>query len=185
MRVRDCPRSRDDRTAPLAGFAVQISLTPHRSNAPRTRESTDAIPHCMPVTFFPTSSAVKTTRRTLRVLYADDMEELRNIIEIYFRRDGHAIECVADGNIALERVTADPHFDLVITDHHMPVMKGLELVRGLREIGFAGRTMVFSSELSPAVLAEYQQLHVDRILMKPIYPSELRVVINELFPAKK
>lgn len=123
------------------------------------------------------------SKRFLRVLYADDMKELRDIARISLSREGHGIECVEDGVLALARVTADPAFDLVITDHHMPNMNGLGLVTRLREQGYPGRIMVFSSELSPVVAAEYQRLKVDRILYKPVYPSILRQVIHELFPA--
>lgn len=99
-------------------------------------------------------------------------------------RDGHSIECVADGAIALEQIKAAPaSFDLLITDHHMPNLNGLELVTALRALPFSAKIIVFSSELSPSVSAAYQQLGVDRILPKPIFPSELRRVLAELFPA--
>lgn len=101
-------------------------------------------------------------------------------------RDGHTIECVVDGAEALARMTAAPHsVDLLITDHHMPVMNGLELVTALRAREFLGKVIVFSSELSPAVAEQYRRHQVARILPKPIFPSELRQVLAELFPAEK
>lgn len=122
-------------------------------------------------------------KRCLRILYADDLRELRELARLSFGRDGHGIECVADGALALARIVADPNFDLVITDHHMPIMNGLELVTRLREQNFAGKIMVFSSELSEAVAREYRQFAVDRILYKPVMPSALRQTLSELFPA--
>lgn len=130
----------------------------------------------------PLATAAHKAKRFLRILYADDMPELRDVARISFSRDGHGIECVADGLLALARVTADPTFDLVITDHHMPNMNGLELVTALRERGFAGRIMVFSSELSADVAALYRSLKVDRLLYKPVFPSVLRQTLAELFP---
>jgi CheY-like chemotaxis protein len=121
-------------------------------------------------------------KRPLRILYADDVRELRDVARLSLSREGHAIECVADGLIALARVTSDPSFDLVITDHHMPNMNGLEFVRALRERNFAGKIIVFSSELGPIVADEYRRLNVDRMLYKPVYPSALRQIIAELFP---
>ena len=121
-------------------------------------------------------------KRFLRILYADDVRELRDVARISFSREGHGIECVADGALALQRVAADPGFDLVITDHHMPNMNGLQLVAALREIAFPGKIMVFSSDLSSHVRAGYEQLKVDSILYKPVYPSVLRQIIGELFP---
>lgn len=123
-------------------------------------------------------------KRFLRILYADDVPELREIARISFHRDGHGIECVEDGLLAYNRMLADPNvFDLLITDHHMPNVNGLELVRLMRERDFAGRIMVFTSDISAGVAAEYARLKVDRLLYKPVYPSMLRQVIGELFPA--
>jgi CheY-like chemotaxis protein len=128
------------------------------------------------------SSAQATPRKFLRILYADDLCELRDVARLTLSREGHGIECVEDGQIALHRVLADPSFDLVITDHHMPNMTGLELVHGLRGNDYPGRIVIFSSELSPEVTADYRRLNVDRILYKPVYPSVLRGVLAELFP---
>lgn len=128
-------------------------------------------------------SASGAPKRFLRILYADDVRELRDVMRLSLSRAGHGIECVEDGTRALARVTADPNFDLVITDHHMPLMNGLDLIRCLREREFAGKIMVFSSELNPAVSLEYRRMNVDRILFKPVYPSVLRATIYELFPS--
>lgn len=126
--------------------------------------------------------ATTLAKRYLRVLYADDVPELRDVVRLALSRNGHGVECVADGLLALGRVTVDAGFDLVITDHHMPNLTGLELVTRLRERGFPGRIMVFSSELSDAISAEYHRLDVDRILYKPVYPSMLRQALIDLFP---
>lgn len=117
-----------------------------------------------------------------RVLYAEDMRELREVMRISLTRDGYHVECVVNGELALQRLTAEPDgCDLLITDHHMPVMNGLELVTQLRTRPFAGKIIVFSSELDVEVAHEYRKLGVDRILYKPVYPSELRKVLNGVF----
>src|SRR5688500_6983839 len=82
-------------------------------------------------------------KRRLRILYADDLRELREVASMSFRRDGHDIECFPDGALALTRIKDDPAFDLVITDHHMPNLNGLEFVTQLRELNFPGKIMVF------------------------------------------
>ncbi len=126
---------------------------------------------------------VPAPKRFLRILYADDVQELRELARISLSRDGHGIECVADGLLALHRVMADPTFDLVITDHRMPNLNGLELVTRLRELEFPGKIMVFSSDLSADLAANYARLKVDRVLYKPVYPSALREILHQLFPA--
>jgi CheY-like chemotaxis protein len=134
----------------------------------------------MPTTVTNQDSTLK-PRKSLRVLYADDMRELRQLLEIVLGRDGHKVDSVPDGHLALEMVKKDlTVYDVVITDHHMPTISGLELVAQLREIQYPGKIIVFSSELSTAVDASYRRHRVDHILPKPIFPSDLRAIFAAL-----
>lgn len=131
-----------------------------------------------PVTSSPPNAAPK---RSLRVLYADDMKELRHLLEIVLGRDGHKVDSVSDGHLAFDLLKANPQaYDVVITDHHMPTMSGLELVARLRSIDFKGRIIVFSSELSEEVDQGYRSHKVDFILPKPVFPSDLRALFATL-----
>ncbi len=120
-------------------------------------------------------------KKSLRVLYADDMKELRQLLEIVLGRDGHKVDSVPDGHLALDEIKKHPGaYDVVITDHHMPTISGLELVAKLREMKFPGKIIVFSSELSMAVDQSYRDYKVDHILPKPIFPSDLRAIFATL-----
>jgi two-component system chemotaxis response regulator CheY len=119
--------------------------------------------------------------RPARVLYAEDLKDLRELMRLILHRAGYEIETVADGDEALRRLR-EPRadFDLLITDHHMPVMNGLELVQRLPAIPFQGKVIVFSSEIDPAVHGEYYRRGVHLILPKPIRPETLRRVLAQL-----
>lgn len=95
-------------------------------------------------------------------------------------RQGHYIECYVDGRAAFERLAAAPDaFDVLITDHHMPNMNGLELLGSLRRHQkFKGKIVVFCSELSPQVSGAYAEFNVDAFLKKPVFPSALREVLS-------
>jgi CheY-like chemotaxis protein len=109
------------------------------------------------------------------------MRELRQLLEVVLGRDGHKVESVSDGNLALDLLKNDPTaYDVVITDHHMPTVSGLELVARLRAMNYKGRIIVFSSELSEEVDATYRHHKVDFILPKPVFPSELRALFATL-----
>jgi two-component system chemotaxis response regulator CheY len=117
----------------------------------------------------------------LTILYAEDMPELRDVARVSLSRDGHTVDVAEDGVVALEKVTAAPgRFHVVITDHHMPRMNGVDLVRQLRAMAYPGKIVIFSSELSRDVNNAYRAMNVDRILYKPIFPAELRRVLEEL-----
>ncbi len=128
------------------------------------------------------SQSQPVTQKPLRILYAEDMRELRQVAQMSLTRQGYLIDCCVDGAAALERLGAAPDaFDVLITDHHMPNMNGLELVRALRRTHpFAGKIVVFCSELSPQVSAAYASLGVDAFLKKPVFPSALREVLARL-----
>lgn len=120
------------------------------------------------------------TTKTRRVLYVDDMRELREVAHLALSSVGHRIDCVADGTDAFERIAANPRsYDIVITDHHMAGLNGIGLVIKLREIGYPGRIAIVSSELNREVAEEYRQLGVNRILYKPVELADLRALVLE------
>jgi two-component system, chemotaxis family, chemotaxis protein CheY len=119
-----------------------------------------------------------------RILYADDVPELRELMSMALGRDGYFVECVADGVLALEKLREEVvPFDLLITDHHMPNMNGVELVQQLKELGYPGKILIFSSDLSHEISGAYRELKVERFLLKPVFPSILRQVLKEIFAA--
>lgn len=125
--------------------------------------------------------AAKTSGRRLRVLYAEDVPELRDLITVLLATSGHTVETAANGQDALKRLfTTTEGYDVVITDHHMPGMNGLELVTQLRELAYPGKIVVFSSELSRDVHERYVAHRVDHILPKPVFPDTLRELFNHL-----
>jgi two-component system chemotaxis response regulator CheY len=120
-------------------------------------------------------------KKTKRVLYVDDMRELREVATLALTRCGHKVDSAPDGRDALEMIIADPTaYDIVISDHHMGGMNGLELVIKLREIKYPGKIAVVSSELNEDVEGEYRSHGVDRILYKPVALSELRSLVLEM-----
>ena len=121
-----------------------------------------------------------TRKKPLRILYADDMQELRDMVQITLARDGHEVECAADGQLALQRLEEEPSFDLVITDHQMPNMNGLELVKQLRARSFPGKILLFTSGLTTEICEAYHSRNVDNILRKPVFPYELRQALARL-----
>ncbi len=91
-------------------------------------------------------------KKRLRILHVDDMAELREIVRLSLEREGHTVESYADGIAALNRLREAPTlFDLFMSDHHMPKMNGLELVKQLRKLDFRGKIFIFSSEIDEDV----------------------------------
>ena len=117
-------------------------------------------------------------RKALRVLHVDDLRQMCEILKQSLARDGHTVESFGDGASALARIKEDPTaFDLFISDHHMPKMNGLEVVRELRRIPFRGKIFIYSSEIDEDVNSVYLSLKVDMVLPKPIVLPELKQLL--------
>jgi CheY-like chemotaxis protein len=84
-------------------------------------------------------------RKTLRLTYADDMRQLREIVRQSLGHPGRRVESFADSVSALARVKDDPAaFDVFISDHHLPKMTGLEAVREPRRVASGGKIFIYS-----------------------------------------
>lgn len=116
-----------------------------------------------------------------RVLCVEDHEQVAELIRLILRRAGHEADWACDGVVALHHIDSSPQpYDIVITDHVMPDLDGLGLVRALRSRNFAGEVIVQSARLSPAEKSQYDALGVTRFMEKPIRPESLRALLNSL-----
>lgn len=116
----------------------------------------------------------------LNILVVDDEASVAASI-VWALKPFGPTKVVTDGEQALANLTADPTIDLVITDHSMPRMRGLELVRRLRGAGYQGKVIVLSAHLSQHNRTLYDSLGVEAMLPKPFDVDALRQIVAELF----
>ena len=122
--------------------------------------------------------------RKLSILTVDDSPPVTCSIRFALGSPARALDAAGDGEDALAQIQAkEPPFDLIITDNNMPRLNGLELVRRLREISFAGKIIVLSAHLSAEVQRAYEALNVDRMIPKPFNVRELRDAVEQVVPA--
>jgi DNA-binding response OmpR family regulator len=123
----------------------------------------------------------KVTFSPLNILLAEDERAVAFSIVFALKCEGHRVQVVADGGQALASVRVEPDaFDLLITDHSMPGLTGIELVQQLRAESFRGKIMVLSAHLSPENRIAYDALAVDAMVSKPFDVHELRATITRL-----
>lgn len=112
-----------------------------------------------------------------RVLLAEDDVHVSAFMAEAMRFLGFEVTVAEDGAKALAKV-AEAEFDVVMTDHRMPELDGLGLVRSLRARGFGGRIYVASGILSASEQASYRAMRVDGIAAKPLALSELNGLLR-------
>jgi len=129
----------------------------------------------------PPAKATAQDKRALRILCAEDHEQICELLKKVLSDAGHHVECVFDGQAAWERLSADPlAFDVLITDYQMPCLSGLELVQKVRDTAFDGWIVVESGNLTPEIEAAFNALKVDRIVRKTFRPEFITELIAEL-----
>lgn len=112
-----------------------------------------------------------------RVLVADDHLINRTILECQLSAQGMRVTACASGTEALERLIKEPPmgeegYDLLITDHEMPGLDGLELTLKLRAAGCDLPIILLSS--SPSVLRDHPAVpELRAILQKPLLRRDL------------
>jgi two-component system response regulator MprA len=67
------------------------------------------------------------------VLVVDDEAQIRDIVAVSLRGAGYSAHCAEDGEAGWAAFCAN-HFDALITDHEMPRLTGLDLIRRLRAV---------------------------------------------------
>ena len=119
-----------------------------------------------------------------RVLVAEDNDIVRETIACFLVRKGMSVKTAANGSEALQRWKTNPAaFDLLLTDHRMPMMTGLELVREIRRLPPAGsalKVIVYSACLDADDAGCYRALQVDCLVEKPCLPQDLIAAVFEV-----
>jgi CheY-like chemotaxis protein len=117
----------------------------------------------------------------LRILTVEDEPAVTQVIALVLGGPGATITNACDGWMALMKIgaAAEP-FDVIITDHRMPRMNGLDLVRRLRVRQFTGKIIVLSAYLTKENIQAYEELEVDMMLAKPFDVGELQLAMDLL-----
>lgn len=118
-----------------------------------------------------------------RILVIDDEDQIRMVVSKACSSWEHQVSEAENGEQAL-RLLEDETFDLVITDIHMPVMDGIELVTSLRDHAADVRILAISGGWSrrakEEVLLDAALLGADMVLPKPFSLEELRSAVDGL-----
>jgi two-component system OmpR family response regulator len=120
-------------------------------------------------------------KEALQILAVEDEKAVAQILAVVLGGPMAKVSRAADGWEALIKIAASPRpFDVVITDHRMPRMSGLELVRRLRARQFTGKILVLSAHLSDEDIHAYEELHVDMMMSKPFDFQEIQSAVAVL-----
>jgi len=116
----------------------------------------------------------------MKILVCDDEPAVTEYISCLLEMEGHEVETSIDGGEALEKIQAKPSsYDVLITDHRMPKLTGVELIESVRALNAPLKMMLISGmELADIPMA--YQTCMDCFLKKPFKSVELIECLNDL-----
>ncbi len=103
---------------------------------------------------------------------------------VVLAHSGYHVDAAEDGAIAWAALQAKP-YDLLITDHNMPKVTGVELVRYLRSANMALPVVMVTGTVPAHELAQNPSLQLAATLEKPFAIAELLDTVENALRATK
>lgn len=114
-----------------------------------------------------------------RILLVDDDATALLMYQRSLARYGYEVTAVGDGLQALEALKQSV-FDLLITDHHMPHISGMDLIRGMRHQKCRIPSVLMSGHVPPEARELLAELSPGSILQKPFGLAQLLETVDSL-----
>ncbi|MBF0611679.1 MAG: response regulator [Magnetococcales bacterium] len=101
------------------------------------------------------------------ILIVDDQPDIRSMLAMRLELQDHTIEQAENGAVGLE-MARQGRFDLILLDMHMPVMDGHEMVRLLRQEGYAGLVVAVTASAMVSDTHRAIQAGCNDFIFKPV-----------------
>lgn len=113
----------------------------------------------------------------VRILVADDEPAILELVQTVLSLWGYAVELRPDGDAALARALQGG-IGLLLIDHQMPAMTGLDVLKRLRAANRPVPAILMSGYLPDALVTECGSLASVRLLPKPFTLQALRDAVT-------
>lgn len=107
-----------------------------------------------------------------RILVVDDEPNIREVVELYLRREGYEVEVAADGAAALAAVERKIP-DLIVLDLMLPVLGGLQVTRALRQADYDIPIIMLTAKSEEEERITGLDFGADDYITKPFSPKEV------------
>lgn len=111
-------------------------------------------------------SAETSKKRNATILLAEDNQMVAGAVAETLEVKGWAVEICPDGASALEKISGEDHYDLLLFDYDLPGLNGIELVQKARQMAHRSRTPIVMLSATP-VEAAAREAGTDVFLHKP------------------
>ena len=115
----------------------------------------------------------------LKILIAEDDQELRQLFAHVLRKNGYWVNGVSNGQEALDALDKE-YYDLIISDIMMPVMDGYTLVSQLREAAITIPIMMITAKDAFDDMRQGFLSGTDDYMVKPVNVNEMVLRVGAL-----
>src|SRR5262252_1577908 len=113
-----------------------------------------------------------------KILIVDDERSLRELLEIFLKKEGFVVTAAASAEEGLAQVKAS-EFDLIISDIKMADMSGIDFLRELRTTHFNGQFILLTAFASAETAIQALKMGAfDYILKTENFMEELKLVVH-------
>ena len=119
-----------------------------------------------------------------KVLVVDDSEMQRNNIKDLIEKSGHEVLLAANGQEGID-VFEKNEVNLILSDHNMPVLTGLEMCKRISKIaeGNPPPIIMITTEIGDdAIKAAAKESGVKAWLVKPFKDEAITLILKRLLP---
>lgn len=128
------------------------------------------------------------TAPTARILIVDDNEMNLTVASALLKRTQVQVTCCHGGEECLE-VTKEQYFDVILMDHMMPGMDGIETLHALRDMEgnrcSNSPVIAMTANAMVKVRSMYLQAGFDDYISKPVHGRELELLLQQYIEPHK
>lgn len=117
-----------------------------------------------------------------RILVVDDDTDLLKLNTEVLIHSGYEVDAAEDGAVAWQKLNTD-RYDLLITDHNMPKLTGVELLKKLRAAHMALPAILATAALPEEEFIRSPWLQPAATLRKPYTVEEMLGTVKEVLRA--
>ncbi len=117
----------------------------------------------------------------MQILVVDDKQAILNSLEKLLSSQGYFVDSAIHGLAASEKLQ-NKHYDLLIIDHLMPIMNGIQLTKHVRQSAvFANTPIIFMTTQGHSAVKSLCNIDLfTAVIDKPIDEQNLVKLINKL-----
>lgn len=114
-----------------------------------------------------------------RILVAEDDAGVRRLNTDALTGSGYHVDAAEDGAVAWDSLQTKA-YRLLITDHNMPRMSGIELIKKMRTSSMTLPVILVSGEMPTTELEKFSWLRISATLPKPYVITDLLKIVSDV-----